>query len=186
MDFKINENGVMRLYDRVCMPNMSEFKRIILEEGHMSDLCTHPDATKMYQDLKIMFCCLGMKKNVAEFVYSCLVCQKSKNEHQKPSGLMQPLSIPKWKWDSISMDFVTIFPKTSKGSDKIWVVVDMLTKSSHFILIKINYPLQKLDEVYIEKIVYFLGIPSSLVSDRDIRFTGSRRVYRKSWKLDCG
>lgn len=80
-----------------------------------------------------------MKKDVAKFVYSCLNCQKSKIEHQKPPGLMQSLSIPEWKWDSISMDFVTSFPKTYKGSDTILVVVDRLTKSAHFIPIKINY-----------------------------------------------
>ena len=69
-----------------------------------------------------------MKKEVAEFVYACLTCQKSKIEHQESLDLVKPLSIPEWKWDNISMDFVTSFPKMAKGCDSIWVIVDRLTK----------------------------------------------------------
>ena len=112
-----------------------------------------------------------MKKSIAEFVYACLVCQKSKFEHQKPSGVMQHLFVPEWKWDSISMDFVVGLPKSSKGFVSIWVIVDRLSKSAHFIPIKIIYPMQRLAEVYIEKIVRLHGVPSSIVSDRDPRFT---------------
>ena len=104
-------------------------------------------------------------------MYSCLTCQKSKIEHQKPSGMMQPLNIPEWKWDSISMDFVSGLPKTVKGNDSIWVIVDRLTKSAHFLPMKINHSMQKLAEMYIEEIVRLHGIPSSIVSDRDPRFT---------------
>ena len=95
----------------------------------------------------------------------------SKIEHQKPSGLMQPLAIPEWKWDSISMDFVSGLPRTNKNFEAIWVIVDRLTKSAHFIPIRMDYPLERLAELYIEKIVRLHGIPSSIVSDRDPRFT---------------
>lgn len=104
-----------------------------------------------------------MKKDVAEFVYSYLTCYKSKIKHQKPYGLMQPFSIPEWKWDIISMDFMVGFPKESKGSDSNWVVVDRLTQLAHFIPITISYPLQRLVEVYIGEIVKMHGIPSSIV-----------------------
>ncbi|KAI5435711.1 hypothetical protein KIW84_022223 [Lathyrus oleraceus] len=97
--------------------------------------------------------------------------RKSKIEHQKPSGLMQPLAIPEWKWDSISMDFVSGLPRTIKNFEAIWVIVDRLTKSAHFILIRMDYPLERLAELYIEEIVSLHGIPSSIVSDRDPRFT---------------
>ncbi|KAI5436027.1 hypothetical protein KIW84_022457 [Lathyrus oleraceus] len=93
-----------------------------------------------------------MKREIASFVYSCLTCQKSKIEHQKPSGLMQPLAIPEWKWDSISMDFVSGLPRTIKNFEAIWVIVDRLTKSAHFIPIRMDYPLERLAELYIEKI----------------------------------
>lgn len=94
------------------MLDFPEFKKRILEEGHKSSLSIHPGATKMYQDLKKMLWWLSMKKSVPEFVYSCLTCQKSKIKHQKPSRLMQPLSMPEWKWDNIFMDFAVGFPKT--------------------------------------------------------------------------
>jgi len=112
-----------------------------------------------------------MKKDIAGFVYACLVCQKSKIEHQKPSGLMQPLFVPEWKWDSISMDFVGALPKTTKGFDSIWVIVDRLTKSAHFITIKTGMTVAKLAKIYIEQVVRLHGIPSSIMSDRDPRFT---------------
>jgi len=104
--------------------------------GHKVRLCVHCNSPKMYQDLKRLFWWPGTKKDIVEFVYACLVCQKSKIEHQKPSGLMQPLFVPEWKWDSISMDFVGALSKTAKGFDSIWVIVDRLTKSAHFIPIK--------------------------------------------------
>lgn len=90
-----------------------------------------------------------MKKDVADFINACLTCQKSKVEHQKSLGLIQPLSILEWKWDSISMDLMMSLPKTSKGNDSVWVIMDRLTKSAHLILIKVSYSLQKLVELYI-------------------------------------
>jgi hypothetical protein len=125
----------------------------------------------MYQDLKKLFWWPGMKEEVARFVYACLTCQKSKIEHQKPAGLMQPLEVPEWKWDSISMDFVTGLPATLRGHDSIWVIVDRLTKSAHFIPINITYPIAKLAEIYIRVIVKLHGVPLCIVSDRDPRFT---------------
>jgi len=159
--------------DRVCVPDVPELKKRILDEGHRSSLSIHPGATKMYQDLKRLFWWPGMKKDITEFMYACLICQKSKIEHQKPSGLMQPLFVPEWKWDSISMDFVGSLPKTVKGFDSIWVVVDWLTKSAHFIPIKTGMYVARLVEIYIEQVVRLHGIPSSIVSDRDPRFTSN-------------
>ena len=86
-------DGVLRFRDRVCVPAIPELRRMILEEGHRSSLSIHPGATKMYQDLKKMFWWPGMKKEIAEFVYACLTCQKSKIEYQKPSGKLQPLPV---------------------------------------------------------------------------------------------
>ena len=106
-DFWIDENGIMRCRDRVCIPDVGDLKKRILDEGHRSGMSIHPGATKMYQDLRKLFWWSGMKKDIVEFVYSCLIFQKSKIEHQKPSGLMEPLFVPEWKWDGISMDFVT-------------------------------------------------------------------------------
>ena len=169
--FRVGSDGVLRFQDRVCVPSVPKLRRTILEEGHRSSLSIHPGATKMYQDLRQMFWWPGLKKEVNEFVLACLVCQKAKIEHQKPSGKLQPLEIPEWKWDSISMDFVVGLPRTPKGLDSIWVIVDRLTKSAHFIPINIRYSLERLTSLYVSEIVRLHGVPSSIVSDRDPRFT---------------
>nr|KYP63292.1 Retrovirus-related Pol polyprotein from transposon 17.6 [Cajanus cajan] len=96
-EFRIGVDGVLRFKDRLCISSVSELKRAILEEGHRSSLSIHPGATKMYEDLKKMFWWSKMKGEVEEFVYACFVCQKAKVEHQKPSGLMQPLDVHVWK-----------------------------------------------------------------------------------------
>src|SRR3954468_5146954 len=170
-DFKLDAHGVLRFRDRICIPDDEEIKKVILEESHRSSLSIHPGATKMYQDLKSLFWWPGMKRDVAQFVYACLSCQKSKIEHQKPAGLMQPLEVPEWKGDSISMDFVTGLPNTLRGFDSIWVIVDRLTKSAHFIPINITFPIAKLAEIYVRVIVKLHGVPLCIVSDRDPRFT---------------
>ena len=112
-----------------------------------------------------------MKREVSEFTYASLVRQKAKIEHQRPSGKLQPLEIPQWKWDNISMDFVVGLPRTPRGLDSIWVIVDRLTKSAHFIPINIIFSLEKLTSLYISEIVRLHGVPSSIVSNRDPRFT---------------
>ncbi|CAI8619104.1 unnamed protein product [Vicia faba] len=132
-DYKLDVQGVLRFRGRICIPDDAGMKRVILEESHKSKLSIHPGAMKMYRDLKNLFWWPGMKRDVAQFVYACLTCQKLKVEHQKPANLMQPLEIPEWKWDNISMDFVTGLPNTLRGCDSIWVIVDRLTKSAHFI-----------------------------------------------------
>ena len=94
-----------------------------------------------------------------------------KLEHQRPAGLLQPLPIPEWKWDMITMDFVTGLPRTTDGFDSIWVIVDRLTKSAHFLPVKKIYSTDRLIRLYINRIVCFHGVPVSIVSDRGATFT---------------
>ena len=108
-----------------------------------------------------------MKREIAEFVSKCLTCQQIKIEHQKPAGLLQPLSIPEWKWERITMDFVTGLPRTQGGHDAIWVIVDRLTKSAHFIATNNTYSLERYARLYVDEIVRLHGAPMSIVSDRD-------------------
>src|ERR1051325_7909642 len=127
-----------------------------------------------------------MKKDIVDFVYSCLICQKSKIEHQKLSGLLQPLSIPEWKWDRISMDFDSGFSRTPSSHDVVWVIVDRLTKYAHFIPILMDYPMEKFAKLYIEKVVSLHGVPPSIVSDRDPRFTSHfGKVCKVLWVQNC-
>jgi len=112
-----------------------------------------------------------MKKEVNEFFLVCLVCQKAKIEQQKSLGKLQPLEIPEWKWDNIFMNFVVGLPRTPKGLDSIWVIMDMLMKSAHFIPINIRYSLERLTSLYVYEIVRLHRVPTSIVSDRDPRFT---------------
>ena len=112
-----------------------------------------------------------MKRDISEFVTKCLVCQRVKAKHQVPSGLLQSIRIPEWKWYRITMDFVVWLPLTGRKHDSVWVVVDRLTKSAHFLPVRTDYSLDKLAELYIKEIVRLHGIPISIISDRDPRFT---------------
>ena len=112
-----------------------------------------------------------MKRDVLEFVTKCLVCQRVKAEHQVPLGLLQPIRIPEWKWDRITMDFVVGLPLTGRRHDSVWVVVDRLTKSAHFLPVRTDYSLDKLAELYIKEIVRLHGILVSIISYQDSRFT---------------
>ena len=105
-----------------------------------------------------------------EYVAQCDTCRIVKAEHQQPAGLLQPLHIPVWKWDEISMDFIIGLPKTPSGHDSIWVIVDRLTKVAHFIPVKIDYKCNMLAQLYIDNILRLHGVPSQIVSDRGTPF----------------
>ncbi len=118
-----------------------------------------------------------MKKDIADYVTRCLTCQQVKAEHQVPSGLLHPISIPEWKWDQVTMDFVSGLPLTQKKHDAVWVIVDRLTKSAYFLLVRTDYSLEKLAKLYISEIVRLYGIPIFIISERDPRFTS--RFWKK-------
>jgi len=142
-----------------------------MEEAHRSRYSIHPGSTKMYKDLQRNFWWKGMKTEIAEFVGRCLVCQQVKIEHQRPAGPMQRIDLPEWKWEHVTMDFVTGLPRTRRSHDAIWVIVDRLTKSAHFLAIRTTLPLEDLARLYIDEIVRLHGVPVSIISDRDTRFT---------------
>ena len=112
-----------------------------------------------------------MKRDVIEYVSKCLTCQQVKAKHQVPSGLLNPISIPQWKWDNIAMDFVSGLLLTQKKHDSVWMIIDKLTKSAHCILVRIDYSMDQIAELYVDEIVRMHGVPLSIVSDWDPRFT---------------
>ncbi|GJS32911.1 putative reverse transcriptase domain-containing protein [Tanacetum coccineum] len=128
---------------------------------------------KMYQDVKKLYWWPNMKADIATYVSKCLTCAKVKAEHQRQSGLLVQPEIPQWKWDNITMDFVTKLPKSSQGYDTIWVIVDRLTKSAIFIPMKETDPLEKLARMYLKEVVTRHGIPVSIICDRDPRFASN-------------
>ena len=108
------ENNVLKFQERLCVPNDTELKRRVLQDGQNSKLSIHPGNTKMYQDLKQNFWWPGMKKEIADFVSKCLHSQQVKAEHLRPAGLLQPQPIPEWKWEHITMDFIVGLPRSRK------------------------------------------------------------------------
>ena len=125
--------------NRLVIPKDLELQKRILDEAHLSRYSIHPGNNKMYQDLKQRFWWTRMKREIARYVSECDTCQRVKASHLRSAGLLQPLSIPSWKWEDISMDFIVGLPKTSKGYDSIWVIVDRLTKSAHFLPVKTTH-----------------------------------------------
>ena len=112
-----------------------------------------------------------MKREIAKFVAECDVCRRVKAEHQRPTGLLQPLQVPEWKRDYIGMVFITSLPRTSKGKDAIWVIIDRLTKVAHFLPVRAKIYVGTLAELYISRIVSLHGVPKTIVLNRGSLFT---------------
>ncbi|GJY45477.1 putative reverse transcriptase domain-containing protein [Tanacetum coccineum] len=131
--FKVRPDGTRCIKNRSWLPLFGNPRDLIMHEPHKSKYSIHPGSNKMYQDLKKLYWWPNMKAIIAEYVGKCLTCSRVKTECQKPSNLLVQPEIPMWKWEKITMDFVTKLPKTSNGHDTIWVIVDRLTKSAYFI-----------------------------------------------------
>ncbi|KAA3483284.1 DNA/RNA polymerases superfamily protein [Gossypium australe] len=148
-EYQIGYDDCLMFRDRIYVPKNPEFIRKSLYEAHSGCLSVHPGSTKMYNDLKKLY------------------WWSVKAEHQVPSGLLQFLMIPKWKWDRATLDFVSGLPLSPKKKNAIWVVVDRLKKSTHFISVCTDSSLDKLAELYISEIVRLHEVPISIISDRD-------------------
>ncbi|WVZ75845.1 hypothetical protein U9M48_023869 [Paspalum notatum var. saurae] len=131
-DFRKDRQGTIWLGNRLCVPHDENIRKAIMTEAHCTKYSIHPGSTKMYQDLKKLFWWRRMKRDIAEFLAKCDTCNRIKAEKQRPAGLLKPLEIPMWKWEKITMDFIVGLPRTPKGNDSIWVIVDRLTKTAHF------------------------------------------------------
>nr|GEX72078.1 putative reverse transcriptase domain-containing protein [Tanacetum cinerariifolium] len=168
--WKEDQESTFQLLKKLC-----EAPILALPEGN-DDFVVYCDASlqgsdKMYQDLKKLYWWPNMKSIIAEYVGNCLTCSRVKAECQKPSGLLGQPEIPMWKWERITMDFVTKLPKTSNGHDTIWVIVDRLTKLAHFIPTQETDSMETLSRLYIKEIVSRHGVPISIISDHDSHFT---------------
>nr|GEY09795.1 retrotransposon protein, putative, Ty3-gypsy subclass [Tanacetum cinerariifolium] len=152
-------------------PVYGNLRTLMMNEAHAMRYSVHPGADKMYYDLRGLYWWPGIKKDIAMYVSKCLTCSKVKAEHKTPSGVLQQPEIPEWKWENITMDFINKLPRTRSGHDSIWVIVDRLTKSAHFLAVREDYKTEKLARLYINEIIARHGVPVSIISDRDIYFT---------------
>jgi hypothetical protein len=158
--------GVLWFQNCLVVPKDFELHRKIMDEAHCSRYSIHPGTYKMYQDLNKKFWWTRMKWEIAKYVAECDTCHRVKADHLRTAGNLQPLSVPKWKWEGICLDFIMGPPHTSRGHDLIWVVVDRLTKLAHFIPIGARYRARQYAELYIAHIVCYHGIPKTIISGR--------------------
>ncbi|GJT01364.1 putative reverse transcriptase domain-containing protein [Tanacetum coccineum] len=166
-------DGTLCLNGRSWLPCYGDLRTVIMHKSYKSKYSIHPGSDKMYQDMKKLYWWPNMKANSATYVSKCLTCAKVKAEHQRPLGLLVQPEILEWKWDNITMDFITKLPKTSQCYDTIWVIVDRLTKSVIFTLMRETDPLDKLTRMYLKEVVTRHGIPVSIIYDCDPRFASN-------------
>jgi hypothetical protein len=180
---EVNSRGFQTFKGRIWVPLFDGNRELLLEEAHRTRYSIHPGATKMYADLKPQYWWPSMKNDIGLFVQKCVTCAQVKAEHQKPYGSLQQLEVPEWKWDHITMDYVTKLPRTPRSNDMIWVIVDRLTKSAHFLPTRETASMESLAKLYVNEVVTRHGVPLSIVSDRDSRFVSN---FWKSLQRELG
>eukprot|EP00253_Pinus_taeda_P010363 PITA_10363 len=172
-EYEVDDAGRIYFKKRLYVPNQSRIKNLIMDEFHVSHYAGHPGYQKMITAIRKEYFWPGMKKNIIEYLSQCLECQQIKAEHQHPAALLQPLQILEWKWEVISMDFITGLPKTKKNNDSIFVVVDKLSKAAHFIPVQSTYRAAQIAHIFMQNIFRLHGLPKSIISDRDVKFTSA-------------
>jgi hypothetical protein len=168
--FREDAEGTLWFKERLLVPRREALKKKILDEAHTSRYSIHLGSTKMYHDLRQQFWWTRMKREVARYVFECDTCQKVKADYMKPGELLQSLSIPEWKWDDISMDFIVGLPMMARKFDSIWVIVGRLSKSAHFIPVHTRYDVQRYVEIYIARMLCLHGVKKTIISDRGSQF----------------
>jgi hypothetical protein len=168
--FHKDAEGTLWFKERLVVPKKEELKKKILDEAHTLRYSIHPGSTKMYHAPKQQFCWTRIKRKAARYVSKCDTCRKVKADYMKLGGLLQPLSIPEWKWDDISMDFIVGLPLMARRFDLIWLIVDRLYKSTHFISVHTRYDARKYAEIYITCVLCLHGVLKMIISDRGSQF----------------
>jgi hypothetical protein len=157
--------GTLWFKDRLVVPKKEAFKRKILDEAHAFMYSIHPGSIKMYHDLSQQFWWTRMKRETTHYVSECDIYRKVKADCMKPRGLLQPLSIPDWKWDDISMDLIVGLLLTAQKFDSIWVILDRLTKSTHFIPVSTKYRVEKYAKIYMAHVLCLHRVLKTIISD---------------------
>jgi hypothetical protein len=168
--FRKDDQDIVWFSNRIVVPKNDEVCKQILDEDHLGRYSIHPGSTKMYQDLKQHYWWTKMKIEIARYVAKCDTYRRVKAIHMNIAGPLQSLPIPTWKWEDISMDFIVGLLRTTKGFDSIWVIIDRLTKITHFLPVKVKYTVATYAELYIARILSLHGVPKTIVSDRGPQF----------------
>ncbi|GKB84651.1 putative reverse transcriptase domain-containing protein, partial [Tanacetum coccineum] len=137
--FERKEDGGLYLAEHIWVLVYGNLRTLIMNKAHATRYSVHPRADKTYNDLRDLYWWPKMNKDIALYVKKCLTCSKVEAEHQKPSRLLQHPEIPEWKWEKITIDIITKLLRTNNEHDTIWVFVDRLTKSAHFLAIREDY-----------------------------------------------
>jgi hypothetical protein len=177
IDYMIQE-GLLFIGNQLCILKCS-MRENLLKEKHSGGLAGHFCHDKTFTKLRESYFWLGMREDVKRFVDICIFCQHSKGRKQN-AGFYQPLPIPKWPWEAISMDFVLGLPKTQRGVYSIFVVVDRFSKMAHFIPCQKTSNVTHITNMFFKEVVQLLGLSKSIVLDRDTKFIGN--FWRTLWK----
>lgn len=175
------ENDIIYYHDKIFVPSVASIINIILTEAHDSIVGGHVGMNKTLELIKRKYYWPKMYQHVSLYVSSCDKCQSNKSSNQSPIGLLQSLPIPNNRWEQVTMDFIGPLPFTKNGHNFILVIVDKLSKMAHYIPTNINITAEGVAKLFFNHIVRYHGIPISIVSDRDTRFTSS--FWQELWKL---
>jgi hypothetical protein len=151
-DHKLGLDGILLLKNKIFVPNVQDLKHMIQHEIHNVLYAGHLRYQKTMAAIKSHYFWLGMKKEIAEYIANCMECQKVKVENRHTTGLLQPLTILEWKWEVVTMDFITKLPIIGKFHDSIMVVVDKLMKVSHFIPLKTTHKATEVVDIFMKEV----------------------------------
>jgi hypothetical protein len=174
--YQMLEEGMLTYRNRLYIMNCGDLKRFIMDELHKRPYTGHPGYQKMITTTRKQFYWPRLKKDIANYLAKCLECQQVKEDHRHPARLLQLLPIPEWKLETISMDFITGLPKSTKKNDAIMIVVEKLSKCSHFIPVKSIFKVVDISNIFMKHIFIPHGMPKEIISERDTKFPS------KIWK----
>ena len=179
-NYRIGHNDLLYFKDRLCVPH--DHRRALISEAHDTKLAAHRGQTATYQRLRDVYFWPNMRRDVDKYINACDACQRSKIARQQPAGILQALPAPDGPWMDVAIDFITGFPVSSKtGNDAIMTVVDRFSKQAHFVAVKIASTAKDIARTFMREVVRHHGLPRTITSDRDPRFTAD--FWKQLWTV---